>query len=418
MKEFDKIIGYENVKNELYQVIDIFKNKKKYEEMGAKLPRGVLIYGNPGLGKTMLAEALIKACDVPTFSIKNNKSEKELIEEINDAFAKASENDNSIVFLDDLDKYSEEDKENMDSKLFVTLQTNIDSVKDKNVLVICTVNNFRKFPHSLVRNGRFDRKICLQAPSDDEAAKIIEFYLKSKKIDKDLNFEDVSKMISYTSCADLETILNESAILAAYGNKEYIGIKDIVKAYIRDQYDCGDDDYECSQDEIDKTALHEAGHIVVAEALREGSVGFVTIQPMRKDVMRGFTHLCVEFRRRPEHILVGLGGKVACEQFYEGRCASGCQSDLAKVVELIKGGVFTSGTLGVGFLDVSGEPNDVKESMVKGEIERNLFRVKDILLKNKEFLLKLSKELAKKKVLLYSDIRRIRESIVLTPYTA
>ena len=416
MNAFSKIIGYEGAKNELYQIIDMFKNHKKYEDMGAKLPRGLAIFGEPGTGKTTLVEALIEECDANSFTIKNNKNPDDLIKEINDVFKKAYEMDNTIVFLDDLDKFSEENQ-NVDSRVFVTVQANIDSVKDKNVLVICTINNMRKLPASLTRSGRFDRKILLSRPSDEDSSKIIEYYLKTKKISKDLNFEDVCKMISYSSCAKLETILNESAILAAYNGKDAIDINDIVKAYVKDFYNVPDDDYECTEEEVEKTALHEAGHAVVAEVLKEGSVGFVTIQTMRKDDMSGFTHMCKEFKRRPELALVGLGGKVAVEQFYEGRCASGCQSDLSKVYQILESGIACSGSDGLGFLSINCEYTDPKvDTVIKADMEKHMFTVKDILLKNKEFLFKVAKELKEKKSLVYSDIKRIRDSVTVTPH--
>ena len=425
MKSFDNIIGYEGAKRELYQIIDMFKEKEMYVEMGAKLPKGLVIYGNPGLGKTMLAEALINECNIKCFSIKNNKCDRELIKEINTAFMEATKLDKSIIFLDDLDKYSESDFDNSDSRVFVSIQANIDSVRDKDVLVIATVNNIDKLPSSLIRNGRFDRKIHLESPTNEDAEKIIKHYFKTKKINPDINLEDVSKMINYTSCADLETILNESAILAAYERKKSIDINDIVKAYVRDQYDIPNENFECSQEEIESTALHEAGHVVVAEALKKGSVGFVTIQSTSRHRMNGFTHICDEFRRRPEVVLTGLGGKVACEQFYQGRCASGCQSDLFSVIATIKGGIRTSGTNGVGMLDVgsigqkpSDSYNELLETVTKAELERYMFTVRDILLKNKDFLFELTEELKNKKALLYSDIQRIRSKNNVTCFQA
>ena len=425
MKSFENIIGYEGAKRELYQIIDMFKEKEKYVEMGAKLPKGVLIYGAPGLGKTMLAEAMINECGVKSFTIKNNKIEVDLIKEINSSFAEAAKLDKAIIFLDDLDKYSECDREDCDARVFVNIQANIDSIKNKDIFIIATVNDIRKLPSSLKRNGRFDRKIKLESPTNEDAAKIIQHYIETKRINPNLNFEDVTKMINYTSCADLETVLNESAILAAFEGKDSIDINDIVTAYVRDQYDVPKENLECSQEEMESTALHEAGHIVVAESLKEGSVGFATIQPTSKHRMNGFTHICDEFRRRPEHILTGLGGKVACEQFLQGRCASGCQNDLFNVIRFIQGGIKTSGTAGVGMLDAgyAGEYlcnsyNDTLEAVTKAEIERYIFRVKEILFKNKEFLFELAEELKNKKFLLYSDIRRIRSMNTVTCFQA
>lgn len=415
MNSFDSIIGYEGVKKELYQVIDIFKNKQKYEDMGAKIPRGVLIYGRPGLGKTMLSEALINECGVDAFVIKNNNSEKELINDINDKFSKATELDKAIIFLDDLDKFSDSDEDSVDDRIFVTIQANIDSVKGKDILVIATVNSLRKLPHSLVRSGRFDRKLGLDSPSNEDARKIIEYYLSTKKINPNLNIDDVSKMINYTSCAELETILNESAIIAAYNNKDSIDIDDIAKAHIKDEYDIGDDKFECSDETAMETALHEAGHAVAAEAIKDGCVGFLTIQATDTEEMQGFTHICERFNRRPENVVVALAGKAACELFIRGRCASGCMKDLTKAVELIKDGLEQNGTYGLSFLKINDEPIDLTASkraaIIQAELERFMFIAKDILLKNKDFLFKLAEELKEKKVIFHSDIKRIKETV-------
>ena len=415
MKSFEKIIGYESIKNQLYQIIDMFKNKELYEKMGAKLSKGVLIYGNPGLGKTMLAEALIKECAVKTFIIKNNKDQRTLIKEINDAFVEASKLERAIIFLDDLDKFTESDGENVDAKLFVNIQTNIDSVKDKEILVVATANNIKKLPDSLKRNGRFDNKISVESPTNDDAAEIIKYYLKSRNVNENLNYEDVSKMISYTSCADLETILNESAIYAAYSRKNSIDMNDIIKAYCHDYYSTPCDNFECSDEEIYATSLHEAGHAVIAEVLKKGSVGCISIYPTQMGFATGFTKLCEKFIRRPENVLIGLGGKVACELFYQGKCASNCYSDLDKVIKLIRNGMFENGTCGIGLIEVTRNSSESMitrgEAVIQAEIERYMFRTKDILLKNREFVLKLANEIAEKKFLLYSDIEKIRESV-------
>lgn len=417
MKSFEKIIGYESVKNELYQIIDMFKNKEMYVNMGARTLNGVLIYGRPGLGKTMLAEALIAECGIKAYTIRNNKNERELIREINMVFTEALNKEKCIIFFDDLDKFSESSDNDVDDRIFVTVQANIDSAKDKDVLIIATVNNYRKLPDSLKRSGRFDRKIGLDRPTNEEASKIIEYYLKKKKVDANLNYEDVGKMINYTSCADLETILNESAILSAYARKEFIDINDIAKAYLKYHYEILDESCECSEEVIASTSVHEAGHAVIAEALKYGCVGFLSVQQTGRNNMSGFTHLCEVINEAPENILIALGGKVAVELFYNGRCAMGCSSDLKKALDLIQREITVSGTNGVGMLyfDI---PYKVSDSMmarveiaIQSEMERYLYIAKEILLKNKEFVLNLAEELKKKNTLLYSDIQRVRSSV-------
>lgn len=417
MKSFEKIIGYESVKNELYQIIDMFKNKEMYVNMGARTLNGVLIYGRPGLGKTMLAEALIAECGIKAYTIRNNKNERELIREINMVFTEALNKEKCIIFFDDLDKFSESSDNDVDDRIFVTVQANIDSAKDKDVLIIATVNNYRKLPDSLKRSGRFDRKIGLDRPTNEEASKIIEYYLKKKKVDANLNYEDVGKMINYTSCADLETILNESAVLSAYARKEFIDINDIAKAYLKYNYEILDESYKCSEEVIASTSVHEAGHAVIAEALKNGCVGFLSVQQTGRNNMSGFTHLCEVINEAPENILIALGGKVAVELFYNGRCAMGCSSDLKKALDLIQREITVSGTNGVGMLyfDI---PYKVSDSMmarveiaIQSEMERYLYIAKEILLKNKEFVLNLAEELKKKNTLLYSDIQRVRSSV-------
>ena len=415
MKAFEKIIGYDSVKTELYQIIDMFKNKELYEKMGAKLPKGVLIVGEPGMGKSMLAEALIEECNVKSYSIKMNKETKELINEITDTFLKASENESAIILFDDIDKFSEASGEKIDDKVFVTIQSGIDSVKNNNVLVVATANNYLKLPDSLIRNGRFDKKIELVTPSYDDARKIIEYYMKNKPVDPNLNYEDVSKMISYTSCADLQSILNRSAIYASYQRKQYIEMEYIVKSYLSDRYSSPDENYKCSDERIEETSLHEAGHAAVAEVLQKGSIGFVCVKTSGRNEVDGFTSINDELNRRPYRVLVALGGKAAVELFNNGKCASGCYSDLRNASSLLKSGIKNNGICGFGMLDnghnqASDSYQERNEAVIAAELERYMFIAKEILLKNKDFLMALTKTLKDKHILLYSDIQKIRST--------
>lgn len=421
MKSFDKIIGYESVKNELYQIIDMFKNKDAYLDMGARIPNGVLIYGNPGLGKTMLANAMIEEIHVKAYILRNNKNERDLIREINTVFIEASHKEKCIIFFDDLDKFSEATEDDIDDRVFVTIQANIDIVKDKNVLIIATVNNMDKLPHSLKRNGRFDRKIGLVRPTREDSAKIIEFYLKQKKVNPDINYQDIVKMINYTSCADLETIINESAILAAYARKESVDIEDIVQAYSRYAYETPLDQYECSSEAIEATSIHEAGHAVMAEVIKKGSIGLLSIQSIERDVMSGFTYLCEDIERTQESILIALGGKAASELLYSGKCARGCEDDLRKAMMMIEHEASAKATYGLSLLKTddytASENMKTKcEVLIQTEMERYLFIAKEVILKNKEFVYRLAETLKSKRTLLYSDIQRIRDRIHITEF--
>ena len=127
MSSFDKIIGYETIKNELMQICDMINNKSVYEKLGAKLPMGVLLYGDPGLGKTLMAKCFIEECKLEAFTIRKNKSEN-FVEHISEIFKEAKEKAPAIIFLDDMDKFANEDNNHRDAEEYVAVQAGIDDV--------------------------------------------------------------------------------------------------------------------------------------------------------------------------------------------------------------------------------------------------------------------------------------------------
>ena len=149
-----------------------------------------------------------------TYTLRKNKGNGDFIDEISDTFKKAAQNAPAIIFLDDMDKFANEDEDHLDAEEYVAVQTGIDEVRNKNVFVIATVNDIRKLPASLSRAGRFDRKIRMTAPDEGDAVKIVSHYLQDKNISDDVDIKDLVKLIGYDSCAGLETILNEAAINA------------------------------------------------------------------------------------------------------------------------------------------------------------------------------------------------------------
>ena len=267
MSAFDRVIGYETIKNELLQICDMIHNREIYEELGAKLPQGILLYGDPGLGKTLMAKSFIEESGLKAYIVRRNKGNDDFIGDITDTFRKAKENTPCVIFLDDMDKFANEDSDHRDAEEYVAVQSGIDEVKNCDVFILATANEIWKLPRSLVRSGRFDRKIEVQCPTNRDADEIIEHYLSNKKVSETVNMDDLSKMISYSSCAELETILNEAAISAAYKRKPSIEMEDLVKSVLRMKYDSPDNYTKTSAEDMKKTALHEAGHLVVSEVL-------------------------------------------------------------------------------------------------------------------------------------------------------
>ena len=418
MNNFDRIIGYDAIKNELLQICDMIKNKEIYEQLGAKIPQGILLYGEPGLGKTLMAKSFIEECGLKTYTIRKNKGNGDFIAYITETFQTAKEHAPSIVFLDDMDKFANEDSNHCDTEEYVAVQSGIDEVKHCDVFVIATVNEIWKLPKSLKRFGRFDRKIEVRPPSDNDANRIISYYLSNKPVAESVSLEDLSKMISYSSCAELETILNEAAVNAAYARKEYIEMDDIVKSVLRMQYDSPDGDDTASAEDLRKIALHEAGHLVVCEALCPGSVGLASIRRTEGRGRGGFIHRCKSLSGRAEYTLVSLGGKAAVELYYADSCTLGYKDDIQRAFTMLRDGMSEEGMLGFGMIDVATNRfSETSESMnARGEavtqalLEHYMTKTRSILFQNRDFLELTADRLLEKETLLYSDIQDIRET--------
>ena len=415
MSSFDKIIGYETIKNELMQICDMINNKSVYEKLGAKLPMGVLLYGDPGLGKTLMAKCFIEECKLEAFTIRKNKSEN-FVEHISEVFKQAKEKAPAIIFLDDMDKFANEDNNHRDAEEYVAVQAGIDDVKGTGVFVLATVNEHHKLPRSLTRSGRFDRCIEVCSPNSQDCVKIIKHYLADKKVADDINIEDISKMISYSSCAELETIMNEAAILAGFKRKECIEMSDIVSSVLKMEYNSPDDFTKVTDAELKKIAYHEAGHLVMSEILCPGSIGLASVRTSGRNSVGGFVRRCKNLPNAESHILVSLSGKAAVELNY-GMCADGCESDIKRAFECIRDEISENGSMGFGMVDVANHRfpetseslNSRNESIVQTELERYFYKTKEIILKNKGFLEALVCALLENETLLSSDIKAIRE---------
>ncbi len=417
MNNFEKVIGYETIKSELKQICDMLGNKEVYQELGAKFPNGVLLYGEPGLGKTLMARCFIDECNLETFTIRKNKSEN-FVGHVTEVFKKAKEKTPSIIFLDDMDKFANEDNNHKDAEEYVAIQAGIDDVKGCDVFVLATANEIRKLPKSLTRSGRFDRCIEVCSPNREDCLKIISHYLSNKKVSNDINIDDISKMISYSSCAELETIMNEAAIIAGYKRKKCIETSDVVNAVLKMEYNSPDDFTKVSDTELKKIAIHEAGHLIMSDILCPGSVGLASLRTRGRDSVGGFVRRCKKLPSTKCHILVSLAGKAAVELNY-GICADGCESDIRRAYECIRDEISENGNVGFGMVDVATHPfsetsesmNCRNEAVVQAELERYMFKAREIIAKNKEYLEKTANVLLEKETLLASDIKKIREEV-------
>ena len=419
MNELDKIIGYEDVKMELARFASVLKEPERYAELGVSMPSGILLYGAPGLGKTLMAECFIAESGCKVYTLRKEKPNGDFVNEIKEIFEKAKKETEgiAIVFLDDMDKFANEDNIHRNAEEYVTVQSCIDDCKGHDVFVFATVNDRFRLPESLLRAGRFDKVIEIEVPKVKEAEKIIRHFLKGKKIMGDIDTEEISRIMEGKSCAELKTVINEAGIYAGNEGKDRIDQADIVKACMRKMFDTP----ECINPEDDintkSIAVHEAGHAVVAEMLDSGSVTLVSVCRHTGSV-HGITkthkpdgyNLSKELQ---EHaVIVGLAGKAATEMMY-GVADVGCNSDMCDVFGMVEGFVDDNCTLGFGAFEHGRNPSgyllENKDRLIASEVDRYYRIAKRIIIENRSFLEAVIDALVDHKTVTYREIQRIKE---------
>ena len=339
MRELDRVIGYEGIKQELYRIIDIIKDPEKYKKLGVSVPKGILLSGDPGIGKTLMAKCFIKETGLKTFVVRKDKPDGDFVDYIRETFEKAAKEAPSIVLLDDLDKFANEDEYHPNAEEYVTVQACIDDIKESKVIVLATCNDFEKLPESLVRAGRFDKCFFMHFPKIDDAKKIIAFYLKDKKVGKDIDVEEIARFMEGRSCADLEMVVNEAGIYAGYENKKHITQEDIKKAVINKIFG-GREDVESDPESDRRLAVHEAGHAVLSELFFPGKVAFISIaarcRGLKGMVMRNKDlHFHEDFENVEADVMISLAGKAATEIILN-EIDMGSGSDLHKANENVR----------------------------------------------------------------------------------
>ena len=173
MSAFDNIIGYESIKTQLRQICDMIHRPAPYLALGARMPKGLLFHGAPGLGKSLMASALMAESGLPGYLVRRDKTQDDFVKFLETTFDTAAKNAPSMLLLDDMDRYAESD---WDHSEYTAVQACIDKVQNKEVFIIATVNNMDSLPDALLRSGRFDRKIELQHPNTEDAQEIIRHY--------------------------------------------------------------------------------------------------------------------------------------------------------------------------------------------------------------------------------------------------
>ena len=420
MSEFDKIIGYADIKDELIRFCDVLKNFKDYKRLGVEIPRGILLYGEPGIGKTLLAKSFIEESEIKSFTIRKDKHSREFVNHIRYIFDEAKKEECAIVLLDDIDKFANEDEYHKDAEEYVVVQSCIDDCKGSNVFVLATANRIYFLPNSLMRAGRFDKVIQMTCPVGDDAKKIIKHFLSKKQVFGDIDIDDISSFLAGHSCAELEMVINEAGIYAVFDKRAKIEQRDIIKACMRLIFDAPESVENIDINVLKKIAVHESGHAVISEILEPGSVNLVSICGY-SNTSGGITSV-----RKPDdynfsvpaqenEIIRSLGGKAATEMIY-GTFDLGCDGDLHKAFDLVTTFVDDYGAYGFNAFergDSSQYLLESKDRKVAEELDRYYRKSRQILAENRGFFDAMVQELLKEKTLTKKQISGIRDSVVI-----
>ena len=419
MSAFDKVIGYEREKEELNQLCDMAKNSEKYAALGVKLPRGILLHGVPGVGKTLMASALVEEMGRVCYTCRKDKANDAFMDTIRNVFAEAKAHAPSVIFLDDLDKFAS-DSDLRNPEELIAVQSGIDEIKEADVFVIATANEIRELPRSLRRPGRFDRILEICPPNRKEAVEIVRHYLSDKKVAKDVTAESVARLMDGNSCAALESVLNEAGIYAGFENKSEIGREHIVRAILRDIFEADESVNEMSAAEKEEVAFHEAGHAVAALAFDSEGVGLISVRPSKSDA-RGVIQIFKSenyfgsYDRMRERVIALLAGRAAVELRY-GRLDVGASSDIDRASAIVQR--FIADYAASGFALFYHDNRDKIESNMQQDsitaersamLSRFYEEAKDVLRKNWSFVEKLAAALVERDTLIFEEIAELRK---------
>ena len=349
---FADVAGAEEEKEEMSEIVDFMKNPRKYQEIGAKIPRGVLLLGPPGTGKTLLAKAVAGEANVPFFSISGSDFVEMFVgvgaSRVRDLFDQAKKHTPSIIFIDEIDAVGRQrgtglggghdEREQTLNQLLVEMDGFTDN---QGVIVIAATNRRDILDPALLRPGRFDRQITVGYPDIKGREAILRVHTKNKKLAPDISLATIAKGTAGFTGADLANLVNEAALLAARNNRKAITQPDIEEATIKVVAGPEKKSKVVSEEEKRLTAFHEAGHAVCTfHCKTQDPVHQVSIIP--RGMAGGYTMSLPEhdrsFRSKTqmeEEIIVLLGGRVA-EKIVLDEISTGASNDIERATDLAR----------------------------------------------------------------------------------
>lgn len=439
--KFADVAGVDEAKKELEEVVDFLKNPEKYKKVGARTPKGVLLVGPAGCGKTLLAKAVAGEANVPFFSIAGSEFMEMLVgigaARVRDLFDNAKKNAPSIIFIDEIDAIgrarsygvmpSHDEREQTLNQILVEMDG---FEPNEQIVVIAATNRGDLLDPALLRPGRFDRRIIVDYPDLEGRKAIIKIHAKNKPFDEKVNWDQVAKRTVGFSGADLENMLNEAAIYAARKNQDKITQEDIEEAATKVKLG---PEKKRNQSDYDKklTAYHEAGHAIVSHFLphtdpvhrisivsRGMALGYTLIPPSKDKVHETKTHLL-------ERIAVMMGGRAAEEVIFN-EITTGAANDFDQATSIARAMVVEYGMSSLGpvnfgpTMDITEwgktymEQNNISQEMMS-KIDQEIKKILDdayktavkIIKEKRDLIDKVAEELIKKESLDEEEFEKI-----------
>ncbi len=363
--KFTDVAGLKEEKEEVRELIDFLKNPKKFQSLGARIPKGVLLVGPPGTGKTLLAKAVAGEANVPFYYISGSDFVELFVgvgaSRVRDMFKEAKHNAPCLIFIDEIDAVGRQRGTGIGGghdereQTLNQLLTEMDGFgANEGIIIIAATNRPDVLDPALLRPGRFDRQVTVNYPDSSERAEILKVHAKNKKFTDDVNIKNLSKRTPGFSGADLENLLNEAALLAVRRNKTAIGMDEIDEATDRVLMGPAKVSRKITDKEKKLVSLHEAGHAVIGLKLEDAQdVHKITIIP--RGMAGGYTmmmpkeeHMSLATKNELLAQITGLLGGRVSEELLFGEISTGASDDFSKATKIARSMVTEYGMSDLG----------------------------------------------------------------------
>ena len=445
--KFDDVAGVDEAKEEVKEIVDFLKYPERYIELGAKIPKGVLLVGPPGTGKTLLAKAVAGEASVPFFSVSGSSFIEMFVgvgaSRVRDLFEQAKKEAPAIIFIDEIDAIGKsrtaggpmggnDEREQTLNQLLAEMDG---FGTDTPVIVLAATNRPEVLDPALLRAGRFDRQVLVDKPDFEGRLAILKIHSKDVKLAPDVNLEEIAKATAGLAGADLANIINEAALLAGRQNKKQIEQKDLMEAIERAFVGLEKKNRKINDLEKKIVSYHESGHALMAELTKGATrVTKVSIIPRGLGALGYTLHLPDEENRflKQKHELMAeidvlLGGRAA-EEIFIGDISTGAGNDLQRATDILRdmitkygmsdvaglmvleqhtGGAFLGG--GQTIKDYSEKMAEAIDEKIKSILDERYKYVKETLKEYAEAIENMAQELLDKEVIEGSKVREIIE---------